>query len=133
MAKNTRFLRLQSVIAYLQTEVDGDEIFIKYKNKKIAPADSKFYKITETPIEVNIEIALNKTDKWVELELWDYDHFSSNDCLGNFKLLVDQVSDNFTAELIRKKDSDAKYVLNWAIIERLNKKNKPAKSSPKKN
>jgi hypothetical protein len=64
----------------------------------------------------------------VELELWDYDHFSPNDSLGKFKLLVDQISENFTAELVRGKDSDARYVLNWSVIERINKKKKPGGS-----
>lgn len=130
MVNKTKFLRLQSIIAYLQTERDGDEIFIKYKDKKVAPADTKFYKIAEAPVEINLEIELDQADKWVELELWDYDKFTPNDCLGHFKLLVDQASDNFTAELTRKEDSIARYVLNWEIIERLNR-NLPGKDTPK--
>jgi hypothetical protein len=119
MTEKTRFLRLESLVAYLQTELDGDEVFIKYKDEKIAPVDSKYAKMTTTtPLALKVEIALGKTEKWVELELWDYDHFSANDSIGNFKLLVDQVADNFTAELIRNKDTDARYVLNWSVIER---------------
>lgn len=122
MTNKTRFLRLQSIVPYVQTEKDGDEIFIKYKDKKIAPADEKYYKVTGEPITIDIEVPLQKADKWVELELWEFDHLSPNDSLGHFRLLVDQASDNFTAELIRNKESTAKYVLNWEIIERLNKK-----------
>lgn len=119
MTEKTRFLRLESLVAYLQTEQDGDEVFIKYKDEKIAPVDSKYVKMTTTaPLPLGVEIALGKTEKWVELELWDYDHFSPNDSIGNFKLLVDQVADNFSAELIRNKDTDARYVLNWSVIER---------------
>jgi hypothetical protein len=132
MTNKTRFLRLQSLVPYLQTEDDGDEVFIKYKNKKIAPADAKFYKVTTAPVQMNIEIELGKTDKWAELELWEYDHFSPNDSLGHFKLLVDQASNNFTAELIRKSDSSGKYALNWEIVERLNTKLKGTPPSRKK-
>ena len=131
MTNKTRFLRLQSLVPYVQTEADGDEIFIRYKNKKVAPARSKFYKVSGHPVELNIEVQLQKDDQWVELELWEYDRLSPNDSLGHFRLLVDQASDNFTAELIRNKESAAKYVLNWEIIERLNTKLKSG-SPPKK-
>ena len=126
MANKARFLRLGSLVSYVQAESDGDEIFIRYKKKKIAPAKSKFYKVSSEPVQINIEVPLEKSEKWVELELWEYDRLTPNDSLGHFKLLVDQASDTFTAELIRKKDSGAKYVLNWEIIERLN-------APPKKN
>lgn len=110
---------MESLVSYLQAERDGDEIFLKYKDEKIAPAQGTFLRISKDPVPLDVEIELDKAQKWVELELWDYDHFSPNDSLGTFKLLVDQVSDNFTAELIREKDSDARYVLNWSIIERM--------------
>jgi hypothetical protein len=134
MANKTRFLRLGSLVSYVQAETDGDEIFIRYKKKKIAPAKSKFYKISNEPVQLNIEVPLEKSEKWVELELWEYDRLTPNDALGHFKLLVDQASDTFTAELIRKEDSGAKYVLHWEIIERLNvpiKKNGPASGKKK--
>ncbi|MEX2232171.1 MAG: hypothetical protein WD824_08425 [Cyclobacteriaceae bacterium] len=131
MAEKKKVLRLESLVAYLQTERDGDEIFIKYKDKKVAPAKSKFIKMTKDPIKLNIELELLKTEKWVELELWDYDRFTPNDSLGKFKLLVDQPSENFTAELERNKDSDARYVLNWSVIERIPKKAK-SPTSPRK-
>jgi hypothetical protein len=130
MSSKKRFLRLESIVSYLQTERDGDEIFIKYKDKKVAPADGKFLKMSKDPVRLDIEIELGN-EKWVELELWDYDHFSPNDSLGVFKLLVDQSSDSFTAELVRNKDSDARYVLNWSVIDRINPKRKTARTSPK--
>jgi hypothetical protein len=126
MPNKTRFLRLRSLVAYLQSESNGDEIYIKYKDKKIAPVDTKFYKMPQGPLELNIEIELDKSDEWVELELWDYDVLSPNDFLGNFKLMVDELSEDFTAELIRTEDPKARYVLNWAVIERLNNSNKSA-------
>jgi len=133
MAEKKRFLRLESIIAYRQTEKDGDEIFIRYKDEKIAPVDSKFIKMSKDPVALSVEIEIDKTEKWVELELWEFDHFSPNDSLGQFKLLVDQISENFTAELVRNKDSDARYVLNWSVIERINKKKKASESGKQKN
>jgi hypothetical protein len=128
MAPKTKFLRLESLVAYRQSERDGDEIFIKYKDEKIAPKDAKFLRLAKDPLTLNVEIELDNDQKWVELELWDYDRFSPDDSLGKFKLLVDQVAETFTAELVREKDSDGKYILNWSVIERsVNKAAKPRK------
>ena len=123
MVDKKRFLRLESLVAFLQTERDGDEIFIQYKNEKIAPVDGKYLKMSKAPVQLNIELEIDENENWVELELWDYDHFTPNDSLGKFKLLVDQAAENFTAELVRNKDSDARYILNWSVIERMTKKN----------
>jgi len=118
MTDKTRFLRLESIIAYMQTEMDGDEIFLKYKGEKIAPREGKFLKLTKDPVPLNIEIAVDEKDPWVELELWDYDRLSPNDRLGKFKFLVDEVSDGFTTELAPDKNEVARYVLNWSVVER---------------
>ena len=118
MAGKTRFLRLESIIAYMQTETDGDEIFIKYKGEKIAPEQAKFIRMTNEPAPLEVEVPVDENDHWVELELWDYDNFSPNDRLGKFKLLVDEVSEGFTAELQPEKDAVARYVLNWSVVER---------------
>ncbi len=121
MSHKTKYLRLDSLVAYLQSEADGDEIFIKYKDQKVVPRETKFIKMTSEPAVLDVEIELQETDNWVELELWDYDRFTPNDKLGKFRLLVDQVAENFTAELVRNKESGGKYVLNWSVTERANK------------
>lgn len=118
MTPKKRFLRLDSIIAYMQTETDGDEIFIKYNGEKIAPQEAKFLKLTKEPASLDVEIALEKDEQWVELELWDYDRLSPNDRLGKFRFLVDEVSEGFTAELAPDKDEVARYVLNWSVVER---------------
>ena len=122
MAVKTRILRIQSLVAYLQSESDGDEVFLRYKNKKIAPLKKKFYKMTREPLEINAEIKLDGSEKWVELELWEYDLLLPNTCLGEFKLLVGQQSDSFSAELVRETDSQARYVLNWELLLKMEKK-----------
>ncbi len=120
MASKTRFLRLDSIIAYMQTEIDGDEIFIKYNGEKIAPRNGKFIKLSKEPAPLDIEIPVDDNDQWVELELWDYDHFSPNDSLGKFRLFVNEVADGFSAELAPEKDAVARYVLNWSVVVRKN-------------
>lgn len=127
MTPKKKFLRLESLVAYRQSESDGDEIFIKYKDEKIVPNDAKFLRMAKDPVGLNVEIELDSDEKWVELELWDYDRFSPNDILGKFKLLVDQVAETFTAELVREQDSDGKYILNWSVIERSGNKSTKSK------
>lgn len=118
MAQKKRFLRLDSIVAYMQTEMDGDEIFIKFQGEKIAPRGEKFIKMSKEPVALDVEVPVGD-DLWVELELWDYDHFSPNDILGKFKLLADEVSDGFSAELLTNKGAEqARYVLNWSVVER---------------
>jgi hypothetical protein len=128
MAPKKKFLRLNSIVAYLQTERDGDEIFIKYNDKKVVPQEGKFIRMSKDPVPLEVEIELADSQQWVELELWDYDRFSPNDSLGKFKLLVDQVAEDFTAELRRDNESDGKYVLHWSVVERMDKKPRRAKT-----
>ena len=122
MAVKTRILRIQTLVAHLQSESDGDEVFLRFRSKKIAPLKKKFYKMTREPLEINTEIKLDGSEKWVELELWEYDTILPNACLGKFKLLVGPQSDSFSAELAREKDSQARYVLNWELLTRMEKK-----------
>lgn len=119
MADKKRFLRLDSIVAYMQSEMDGDEIFVKYNGEKVAPQKSRFIRLSNSePAVLDVEIPLTSDDHWVELELWDYDHLSPNDRLGNFRLLADEVADGFSAELAPNKDAIARYVLNWSVVER---------------
>lgn len=120
MAEKTRFLRLDSIVAYMQTEMDGDEIFIKFKGEKIAPREGKFVRMTTEPVPLDVEIPVDEDNHWVELELWEYDSFSPNDSLGLFRVLADEVAEGFSAELIPDGDAAARYVLNWSVVERRN-------------
>lgn len=121
MSQKKRFLRLDSLVAYVQTEADGDEIFIKYNDEVVAPVESRFIRMTKEPASLNVEIELQESVKWAELELWDYDHLSPNDCLGKFRLFVEDTGENFSAELAKNNGSEARYVLNWSVVERRNK------------
>lgn len=118
MSKKKRFLRLESLVAYLQTESDGDEIFFKYKGEKVAPAGEKYIRMQAGPVTLDAEIELEDGDNWIELELWDYDHFSPNDCLGKFRFLGDEIGETFSSELMRDDNSEARYVLYWSLIQR---------------
>lgn len=118
MTEKKKFLRLESLVSYVPTESDGDEIFIKYKDEKVAPSDGKYMKVSREPVPLDVEIEVGNNEKWIELELWDYDLFSMNDSIGKFRLLVDETGENFSTELARNEGSEAQYVLAWSVIER---------------
>src|SRR4051812_7955149 len=119
MTPKSRFLRINSLVSYVPSEDDGDEIYITYNGEKVAPADSTYYKMPNGELEVNVDIPLDQSQEWAELELWDHDVLSKNDQLGTFRLKVDEVDDGFSAELIQK-EPRSRYVLNWGVIEKLN-------------
>ncbi len=121
MAVNNRVLRLLSLVTYVQSEMDGDEVFIKYHGKKIAPAKKKYYKMTREPLELNVDIKLGN-DEWVELELWEYDVLLPNDFLGKFRLQAGQQRDTFSTELMRANESKAQYVLHWELLTNVKEK-----------
>jgi hypothetical protein len=128
MTTKSRFLRLHSLVSYVPSEDDGDEIYIKYKGEKIAPTGSTYYKMPHGELALNIEIPLEQSQEWAELELWDHDVLSRNDQLGSFKLKVDEVDDGFSAELIQK-EPRSRYVLNWGVVERSDAKKIPSSRS----
>ena len=119
MTMKTRFLRQKSLVSYVPSEDDGDEVYITYKGKKIAPAESTYYEMPHGELDLNIDIPLDPSQEWAVLDLWDHDVLSKNDQLGTFKLKVDEVDEGFSAELIQK-EPRSRYVLNWGVIEKLN-------------
>ena len=122
MTDKTKFLRLESLISYVQSESGGDEIYIRYKGEKIAPGDGKYIRMSRGgPVTLDVEIEIDKAETWVELELWEYDLLSPNDSIGKFRLLVDEAGEDFSTELKRNDDTDAQYVLNWSVVERSGK------------
>jgi hypothetical protein len=119
MTDKKKFLRLESLISYVQSESDGDEIYIKHNDQKIAPAEGRYIKMSRgVPVALDVEVDIADTETWVEFELWDYDLLSMNDIIGKFRLLVDEEGEHFSTELKRSDDTEAQYVLNWSVIRR---------------
>ncbi|HEX8038251.1 MAG TPA: hypothetical protein VF490_03850, partial [Chryseosolibacter sp.] len=114
MSTKSKFLVLHSLVSYMPSEDDGDEIYITYKGKKVAPKGSSYYRMPNGELAINVEIPLAQSEEWAELELWDHDLLSRNDQLGSFRLKVDEVDDGFSAELIQK-EPRSRYVLNWGV------------------
>jgi hypothetical protein len=119
MDMKTKSLRLTQLFAMQMSEEDGDELFLMHNNKRIWPANERFFHTKDNIIPVNAEIELNEHG-WVQFELFEYDHLLSSTHLGTFRMLVDdttRVSLPYTCDLINKNKSEyAKYSLRWELM-----------------
>ena len=108
---------LTSITCHKPSEKDKDEIFIKYKGKKIWPVKGKFNKI-DTNQTIPITVEIKDPTIWVELELWEYDYLSKNDHLGYFNFKSQAYPGEYTAEMSAtdKFEGLAAYTLNWQVI-----------------
>ncbi len=112
-------LILKSLYCYLVEEEGSDDVFLKFKNKKIWPQHKKCLPIsmdTTTPLDVVIE-GLRMGDR-ATVELWDWDLLSPNDHLGSFHMVLDgAIGESFSTDLTLnlKETQKAKYTLSWEL------------------
>ncbi len=111
-------LHLVKLNCYRSDESDADEVFIKMNDKKIWPPKRTYVSMKGGSEELNIRIKDISENSSVNIELWDYDLFSANDLLGNFKLVVDKTGGPYNTDLLVNKNENvqAKYNLEWEIL-----------------
>jgi hypothetical protein len=114
---NNLILHIVKLTCYISDESDGDEIFLKMNGKKIWPEKENFKPMKGGTLPVGIEIKNIPEKSVVNIELWDYDFLSSNDLLGNFKLIMDKRGGPYNTDLTLNKKSDkARYNLEWELM-----------------
>lgn len=95
------------------SESNGDEIYLKYENKKIWPEVR--YRVFKSKDEILLDINLDLKDKVtpVIIELWEKD-FLKDDFLGYFQFTPFGSSGEFIVDLKKKKITDVqRYSLVW--------------------
>lgn len=108
--------KLNRLKCLLNSEHQGDEIYVRYKGQKIWPENKKWHRITEgDEVILNVKQAVGNIGDKVELELWECD-FLSQSKLGNFIFLPDSPGGPFTVDMLTK-NGKAKYSLIWEVIE----------------
>ena len=111
-------LCLNYLHCYLVEEENHDDVFLKYKGKKIWPKRKKQQAIMmDTTTSLGVEIKGINVGQEVEIEIWDYDWLSSNDMLGVFRMLVERETGAYTTDMIQntKETTMAKYTLEWEV------------------
>lgn len=110
-----RLLKLECIV---NDEIDEDEVFLKYKGKKIWP-QGRFYKSINTSesFELDLPVHLDNPHEPIKIELWDFDYLSANDFLGYFEMTIgdEKMGEFSTSMTLQEKDSTASYVLHWEI------------------
>ena len=109
-------IRLNTIKCNLPDEIDKDEMYLKYKGKKVWPAGSFYYRVDTGDIAtVNLELEVD--EGWNEIELWDFDYLSRNDFLGTFRFKVDDQPGEYSNTMtLVEKNSSASYFLKWEIL-----------------
>jgi hypothetical protein len=108
-------IKLISLQCTVPDEIDKDEVYLKFRKKKIWPK-SRFYKL-DTGDKIDINVELQVVEDWVEIELWDFDYMSLNDHLGVFKFkLNDSPGKYSTTMTVTENNTTASYILYWQLF-----------------
>lgn len=107
--------RLHRIKCLLNSESLGDEVYVRYKGKKIWPENKKWHRLVEgDEVALNVMQPIAKVGDKIELELWECD-FLTQSKLGNFVFLPDSRGGPFTVDMLTQ-DKKAKYSLVWEVI-----------------
>jgi len=117
--QNFHSLILKRLHCYFVEEHEYDDVYLRYKGKKIWPKDKKQQPIMmDTTTELDVEIKDLGRNQEVVIELWDWDFLSPNDKLGTFSLIIEGDSGPFSTDMIQnlKETKKAKYTIDWEVI-----------------
>ena len=111
-------IKIQHIFFDVSEEVSEDEIFLKFRGKKIWPTDKRYGQIKRGEhVAINIIVPEINEGETAVIELWDWDLFSSNDHLGDFPLKADQKGGPYRTDMKPTNENDtAKYALQWSIV-----------------
>lgn len=109
-------IKLISVQCTTPDEIDKDEMYLKMNGEKIWPEGERYHRVDTGDIEeVNLEMEVS--EGWNEIEVWDFDFISKNDLLGAFKFKVDTEAGEYSTSMtLLEKNSTASYMLSWEIL-----------------
>lgn len=109
-------IRLNKIHCTLPDEIDKDEMYLKYKGKKVWPEEAMYHRV-DTGDVAEVNLILEVEEEWVDVELWDFDYLSRNDFLGTFRFKVDDRPGKYTNSMkLVEENSTASYLLEWEIL-----------------
>lgn len=116
--QKTYTVLLTNLHCYMVEEQGSDDIYLKYKGKKIWPKGKKHVISMDTSTKLNLPLKELSDKQQLVIELWDWDLISANDKLGTFTLPVEGVPGSFSTDMVqnKKETRKAKYTLNWEVL-----------------
>jgi len=117
-SQHTFTVRLTRLHCYFVEENDYDDVFLKYKGKKIWPKDKKQQPMMmDTSKELDVEIPGLARNEEIEIELWDWDFLTPNDKLGTFTMIAEGDAGPFFTDMVQntKETKKAKYTIDWEV------------------
>lgn len=107
--------KLHRLKCLLNSEDQGDEIYVKYQGRKIWPENKKWHRIVQgDEIDMDVVHPVTHVGGKIVIELWECDLLTKSN-LGNFTFLADSPGGPFTVDMITK-NSKAKYSLVWEAV-----------------
>lgn len=116
--KHNFTVRLTQLHCYFVEENDYDDVFLKFRGKKIWPKEKRQQPIMmDTTTDLDIEISGISRNEELIIELWDWDLLSPNDKLGTFNMVVEGDSGPFSTDMVQnlKETTKAKYTIDWEV------------------
>ena len=111
-------IRITSVQCSTPDEIDKDEMYLKMNGKKIWPHGELYHRVDTGDI-TDVNIDLDVSEGWNEIEVWDFDFVSLNDKLGVFKFKVDHEPGKYSTSMtLLERNSTASYMLFWEILDK---------------
>ena len=106
--------RLLSLKCCHSTEKDGDEVFIKFENKKIWPVGAFARFKTNEEFVINLDV-ISDGRGFIRLDFWEKDFFK-DDLIGYFQFVTVGSRGIFSTDLTPcHKDARPGYVLAWEM------------------
>ncbi|MEQ9297654.1 MAG: hypothetical protein RIF33_03780 [Cyclobacteriaceae bacterium] len=117
MADKKHTVKLIHLYCYANEELKEDEVFIKYKGRRIWPVNKKYARLKPgEKKEIGVDIPDVTEGEMLTLEVWDWDLFSANDLLGSATMKVDGPGGPYLVDMRPSSaEETARYSIQWQV------------------
>ena len=111
-------VRLNNLHCFENDEAKFDDIFLKFKKKKIWPLDKKHEDVrANTKHDLSIDLTGLTPGEPIAIEVWDHDVMSPNDLLGTALFTPDEAGGPFMVDMKPAHEKDtARYSIGWQVL-----------------